>query len=403
MGCSCACHAPGRHLPALQPDRRVQEQTGRCATHAWAVGVFIIVAVVGLSATPASPSAAQPACLSRVLVVGAMPLEVHPFLRAGTFDAAGRIELGGRAFFLGQLAGHEVALAMTGIGMVNAEQTVATAVEHLACGVSAVLFSGVAGSRRSVGEVAVAERWTPDGGVSWFAADAELLDRARAVADDITLDRQVPVGDDACLCPGVETVPTPIDLGFDPRVWVGGDGTSGDTLDGLAMPCVPGGGDVFGCRACTEPGATAADIADFAANPPSLEFLENFLQYPEQTTDTYEAQDMESAAAARAAAAAGLPFVAVRGVSDGVGDPLNLPGFPFQFFVYRHLAADNAARVTLAMLEGWAAMGQADSGFDARGDEPPRQPLPASGGGIAAAAMWVLAVIGRRRSSRVAG
>jgi hypothetical protein len=37
-------------------------------------------------------------------------------------------------------------------------------------------------------------------------------------------------------------------------------------------------------------------------------------------------------------------------VSDGAGDPLGLPGFPSQFVVYRQLAANNAAAVTLALL-----------------------------------------------------
>jgi hypothetical protein len=45
-----------------------------------------------------------------------------------------------------------------------------------------------------------------------------------------------------------------------------------------------------------------------------------------------------------------VPFIGFRAVSDGGGDPLHLPGFPVQFFYYRQLAADNAARVTLAFL-----------------------------------------------------
>ncbi|MCU1427209.1 MAG: hypothetical protein JWL83_1209, partial [Actinomycetia bacterium] len=37
--------------------------------------------------------------------------------------------------------------------------------------------------------------------------------------------------------------------------------------------------------------------------------------------------------------------------SDGRGDPLNLPGFPWQFFAYRQLAGNNAAAVTIAFLK----------------------------------------------------
>ena len=45
-----------------------------------------------------------------------------------------------------------------------------------------------------------------------------------------------------------------------------------------------------------------------------------------------------------------VPFLGIRAVSDGGGDPLGLPGFPAQFFYYRQLAADNAARFTATLL-----------------------------------------------------
>jgi nucleoside phosphorylase len=59
---------------------------------------------------------------------------------------------------------------------------------------------------------------------------------------------------------------------------------------------------------------------------------------------------METAAVATVAARHHLPFLGFRAASDGNGDPLMLPGFPFQFFVYRQLAADNAAAVALRFL-----------------------------------------------------
>jgi hypothetical protein len=36
---------------------------------------------------------------------------------------------------------------------------------------------------------------------------------------------------------------------------------------------------------------------------------------------------------------------------------LHLPGFPWQFFVYRQLAGNNAAAVAVAFLRTWAARG----------------------------------------------
>jgi nucleoside phosphorylase len=68
---------------------------------------------------------------------------------------------------------------------------------------------------------------------------------------------------------------------------------------------------------------------------------------------TYDSEDMETAAVFKVAAANHVPYIAFRAVSDGKGDPLNLPGFPYQFFVYKQLAADNAASVTQAFLSAW--------------------------------------------------
>ncbi|OBK54086.1 hypothetical protein A5657_13850 [Mycobacterium kubicae] len=67
----------------------------------------------------------------------------------------------------------------------------------------------------------------------------------------------------------------------------------------------------------------------------------------------FDAVDQETAAAQAVALAHGVPFLGIRGMSDGPGDPLHLPGFPFQFFFYKKLAADNAARVTEAFLKSW--------------------------------------------------
>ena len=68
---------------------------------------------------------------------------------------------------------------------------------------------------------------------------------------------------------------------------------------------------------------------------------------------TVDAVDQETAAAQQVADAHGVPFLGIRGMSDGPGDPLNLPGYPFTLVVYKQIAADNAAIVTEAFLEKW--------------------------------------------------
>ncbi|MFN8544711.1 MAG: hypothetical protein U0807_10995 [Candidatus Binatia bacterium] len=78
---------------------------------------------------------------------------------------------------------------------------------------------------------------------------------------------------------------------------------------------------------------------------------------------------METAAVAAVAAARGVPFLGVRGVSDGTGDPLGLPGFPAQFFAYYRLAADNAAAVVARLL---ATLPAADRPRARRGHFRPR-------------------------------
>jgi hypothetical protein len=75
-------------------------------------------------------------------------------------------------------------------------------------------------------------------------------------------------------------------------------------------------------------------------------------------------EDMETAAVARVAAEREIPFVGFRGVSDGAGDPLDLPGFPVQFFAYYRVAADNAAAATVATLQRLARLGDGRRGHE---------------------------------------
>lgn len=303
--------------------------------------------------------AEPPACAERVLVLAAMPLELSPLLRAADVDSADTVRVDDRTFYVGRLGATDVVLAMTGIGLVNAAETTTAAFEHFRCGFAAAVYSGVAGSRAFIGDVMIPARWTIDQGDVWFDVDPEMLSVASHLqgTEQVDLTRDVPVGDAACLCPGVDA-PLPVRLAHEPKVRAGGSGTSTDQFGGKALPCIPGGGDVAGCEPCLAPGSTLQDALDFASNAPDLAdsaFIEDFLQPPEQTTSTFEAQDMETAAFAEVATRYGVPFLGIRAVSDGQGDPLGLPGFPFQFFAYRQLAANNAAATTVAFLDAWTA------------------------------------------------
>src|SRR5205814_3389830 len=105
------------------------------------------------------------ACTHPVLVLSAMPLELSPLVRQAAIGWTARI--GDRTFYAGALAGTRVVLALTGIGLANAEQTATTAFERFRCRFGAAVFSGVAGSRQDIGDVVVPHRWTLDAGRTW--------------------------------------------------------------------------------------------------------------------------------------------------------------------------------------------------------------------------------------------
>ena len=124
----------------------------------------------------------------------------------------------------------------------------------------------------------------------------------------------------------------------------GGIGRSSDPFGGQALPCQPNGGDLYGCDVVTSTATSGLEAIAHVAAPEV-----------EAADDAPIANDMETAAIAREAAARGLPFIAFRAVSDGAGDPLGIHGFPAQLVAYYHLAAHNAAAATVAFLKLLAA------------------------------------------------
>jgi nucleoside phosphorylase len=329
---------------------------------------FALVALVsfalfagGLLGGPARAAEKTPAsaCTQRLLVLGAMPSEIGPLLAQAQLDRSQTKVDGDRTFYVGRLRGKDVIIAMTRIGILNAEEVSRKAFDLFRCGdrsaITGVVFSGVAGGH-FIGDVAVPQRWTEDG-EHFLPADSRMLATARKVARGSTLglERTTPVGDAVCACIDPSTIKT-VELAYQPRVIVGGDGISSDPFGGRKLPCFPSGGDVFGCEPCMEQTHDPSHVQAFV--PGILPFVDpaffsDYFAAPVESDPTWESQDMESAAVARVAAEHHTPFIAFRAVSDGAGDPLGLPGFPFQFFFYRQLAADNAATATMAFLQAF--------------------------------------------------
>jgi len=281
-------------------------------------------------------------------VVSAFPAELNAVLHAADLRLTHAVVVDGQSFWPARTKKRSMLFALTGIGPVNATATAERAVAHFC--IDAAVFSGVAGSSRFIGDVTVPSRWTGDDGHTWVPVDPKMLATARAVAAAPPLLEQDNRAPDAlCACPPLTTVHLP----RPPSVVVGGDGVTTDPLGGRQLPCIPGGGDIFGCRVCrARSGAQGDPVGFITAIAPFIDptFFTGYITAPPPSTTDAIASDNETASVAAVAAAHGVPFIGFRSVSDGAGDPLMLPGFPAQFFVYYRVAADNAARVAVAFL-----------------------------------------------------
>src|SRR4051794_38148092 len=115
-------------------------------------GIACVLLVLA-GALPSHAGASPRACSHRVLVLSAMPLELNPLVAKARLDRSRTARVADRTFYPGRLAAQDVVLAMTGIGLVNAQQTADAAFAHYRCGFRAAVFSGVAGSRLDIGDV----------------------------------------------------------------------------------------------------------------------------------------------------------------------------------------------------------------------------------------------------------
>jgi nucleoside phosphorylase len=297
----------------------------------------------------------------RTLVLTALPVEADAILARTTLDPNPTVVVDGRHFYLGTLGGKPVIVAMTGIGEVNATQTTETALDYFtpASGISvdAVVFDGIAGGsgRTEIGDVAVPAQWTCDNGATWDAVNSSMLAAASTLT--VNLDSTDSIGDPAChLCGPLARLPL-INLNREPQLFVGGEGATDDNNNGTAFPEIPLGGAIFGPQPLAAPDFSPLFTGNFlqALGPFLLQgLLSNIMGFFTAANPPVDAVDQETAAAQQVADAHGVPFLGIRGISDGPGDPLPLPGYPFTLFVFKQIAADNAAIVTEDFLQTWA-------------------------------------------------
>lgn len=296
------------------------------------LAMMVVVWTLGCDAGDDGGSSAPPRDLP-LLVLGAFPGEVAPLL--GETAVNEMVQINGRTFYVGVLGNHQVILGPTGIGLLNAAATTRAALD--AYDVEGVVVSAVAGTALQVGDVAVPTTWQlPDGRV--YPTDAAW----RELAENVVVSGAIMM--DRCTSVAPSVSPEPVCIAGPPVVGFEGYGRSEDPFGDTPVPCqenLEQYADVFGCEVVptTPDPASSFEVATAVTID----------------TGTINGEDMETAAIAQIVAAHGLPFIAFRAASDGDGDPLGLPGFPAQFFSYYHLAARNAAAVTVAFLERLAA------------------------------------------------
>lgn len=271
----------------------------------------------------------------RLVIMSAFEPELTQ-LRAQT-NITNTYVINGRTYYMGELAGKDVILVLSGVSMVNAAMTAQTVMDHFA--VNGIVFSGIAGGvnpNLDIGDVVVPAQWgeyqeqlfarqtasgwdidqsssefgnydmmfpqsisltqkdrKPDSEEErfWLPVSQDMLEVAKSVVGEVQLSKCTQTN--AC-------------LEHDPEVIVGGNGVSGPT------------------------------------------FVDN-ASYREWVWKTFQADalDMESAAVAHVAYVNRAPFLAFRSLSDLAGGG---PG-ENEISTFFQLAADNSAKVVIAFLE----------------------------------------------------
>jgi nucleoside phosphorylase len=339
------------------------------------------------SAAPTAPTApTAAACRThRVLLLGSYPGEVSANLAREHLASHQPTVAAGHDFYVGRLAGHRVVLGIAGPSPAVARSTTALALRTFRC-VNAVVFTGTAGGggRSQLGDVTVPRRWTGNEGKTFDTVNARAMTVARSIsaAAGRELSKRAAIDDGPCACSGLVHRLTVVPTLRTSRMVIGGKGIS---FGGQGDTCSAQGGQLAGCNPCppsTKPAPTltsssvgrdasgpkaaahAAALAmkrgilakhphrllswHAAPRPPSL------LATPDDGSTTaatdYIADDQQTFASMAAAEAAGVAFIAFRGISDtaSVGDL-----WPFEYLVYQQLAADNAATAARLWLGAW--------------------------------------------------
>ena len=270
---------------------------------------------------------------SRTAVVSAFGPEMA-VLRA-QIEGAAVHAINGVEFVTGTLQGRNVVLFLSGISVVNAAMTVQLALDHFE--IDRIIFSGIAGGvdpSLHIGDVVIADRW---------GQYLEML-YAREVGDEWAKPPffEYPFANFGMMFPRSVTVQRAGVNAPESRFWFHVD----EALMEIARSAVA---DVV-LERCTSEKACLQQPPKIVLGGPGVSgsaFIDN-AAFRDYTFRTFGARvlDMESAAVAHVAYANGVPFLAVRSLSDlaGGGEGEN------QINVFLGLAASNSAAVVESLL-----------------------------------------------------
>lgn len=324
---------------------------------------LVLAWAVGAQAAYAAPPCLSE-CTPRIGIVSAFGAEADLLLAQTARKRTWRI--GGSVFTTGELQGQRVVITLSGVGMVNAAMTTQRMLDHFR--IERLVMSGIAGGvdpALHIGDVVVPERWAMPMEVYWNG-DAQVPAACGAVGDVACLGLRLARDANGAVRPDFR-LPTP--AGEAPTGWYmrdaevhapGGPAQGEFRFDfeadarmlAVARTLAP---DLQRCgpkapALCVNEqprlrvGGRAVSGNAFLANADYRAYLQAQLQA--------QAVDMETAALAQVAYANGVPFIAMRSVSDLAGGQDHTQ---VGAFFGSGLAEANEARVTLAFLAAWRA------------------------------------------------
>lgn len=329
----------------------------------FATSLAALLAALALLA-PAGPAAAAPRCLSdctpRIGIVSAFGAEADLLIAETRGRRAWTVQ--GQRFTTGTLRGQRVVIVLSGVSMVNSAMTTQRLLDHFR--IERLLMSGIAGGvnpAHHVGDVTIPERWVMPMEVYWNGSDA--VPAACGAPGEVGC-----LG--LALARGADGQPLPPYRDWHLRqnqvTRAGGAATPefrfgypvdaemlavARTLQPALQRCGPRAGTPPDEKQCvrTAPklvvGGTGVSGTAFLANAPYREYL--------QRTLDAQVVEMETAALAHVAYANGVPYLAMRSVSDLAGaEEFNAD---VAALFSSGLAEANEAAVTLAFLEAWGA------------------------------------------------